>query len=143
MKDLRIYCDGSRDDLGNLGVGIVFVSNNEVIKTFSYGLPFKGESYIAEFSAILIALSLINSYIENITICTDNVCAVGIVMGESGLSPKHAFLGPLSTLLKESVQNINCKRIRFEKVKSHSSDTFHNLADKWADEGRKSLIENE
>ena len=61
MKELEIYCDGSRDDDEVLGIGLVFVSNNVILKQLSYKLPFKGASWISEYSALIYALCIINS----------------------------------------------------------------------------------
>lgn len=132
IKDLQIYCDGSRDDYGYLGIGLVYVSDDKILKQSSYGLPFKGESYIAEFTAVICALSTLDIFVENLTIYTDQITLVNRTNTAAQESVSKFY-----ELLEDTIDNVNCRKIRFRYVKSHANNKYHNLADKLADLGRK------
>lgn len=135
MKELEIYCDGSRDDFGDLGVGIVFVSNNSILEKISYKLPFKGESYTSEYTSLIYALSMLDSYVEHLTLFTDQLNIVNQVVGFD--KPKDKTIIKLLEILKREIKDAKCKYFRISYVKSHNKNTFHDLADKLAEEGRK------
>lgn len=132
IKDLHIYCDGSRDDSEYLGIGLVYVSDGKILKQLSYGLPFKGESYVAEFAAVICALSTLDVFVENLTIHTDQINLINRT-NTSG----QELITKLYDLLEDIIDNVDCRKIRFKYVKSHSGNTYHDLADKLADLGRK------
>ena len=134
MKTLEIYCDGSSSgDAKLMGVGIVFVYNNKVLKHYSYKIPFEGESFIAEYIAVIYALFMIDFYVENIYVYTDNPPIISSYMG---IKPDNNIAKKLAELLRERVDNLKCKHFRIRYCKSHSTNVFHNLADKLALEGR-------
>ena len=56
---------------------------------------------------------------------------MGVENGKEDLSKK------LLNILKREIKNAKCKYFRILYVKSHDKNTFHNLADKLAEEGRK------
>ena len=136
MKELEIYCDGSRDEDGVLGIGLVFVSNNTILKQLSYKLPFKGGSWLSEYTALIYALYMLDTYVENLTIYTDQIGIINQVMGVD--NGKKDLSAKLLKVLKREVERAKCKYFRILYVKSHYNNTFHNLADKLAEKGRKS-----
>lgn len=133
MKKLEIYCDGSADLDKNLGCGIIIVSENKIIKKLSYKLPFKGDSFIAEYIAVIYAVYMVDFYVENLYVYTDNT---PIITSYMGANPPSEYAKKLSKLLKQLIDNLNCKHFRLQYVKSHADNPFHNEADKLA---RKSI----
>lgn len=133
MKKLEIYCDGSADANKDLGCGIVIVSENKIIKELSYKLPFKGDSYIAEYIAVIYAVYMVDFYVEDMYIYTDNP---PIIANYMGVRPSNTYTKKLSKILKQLTENLNCKHFRLQYVKSHANNPFHNKADILA---RKSL----
>lgn len=134
MKTLEIYCDGSASDSKLLGCGIVFVSEGKVLNKFSYKLPVSGDSVIAEYIAVIYAVYMINFYVENVCIYTDTYTIIMDYFGTVTASNK--YLKKLSELLRQLIDNLNCKHFRLQYVKSHADNPFHNEADKLA---RKSI----
>jgi ribonuclease HI len=134
VKTLEIYCDGSSSDSKLLGCGIVFVSEGKVLNKFSYKLPVSGESVIAEYIAVIYAVYMIDFYVENIFIYTDTYTIIMDYFGTVTASNK--YLKKLSELLKQLIDNLNCKHFRLQYVKSHAGNPFHNEADVLA---RKSI----
>ena len=134
MKTLEIYCDGSADVSKELlGCGIVFVSDGKILNKFSYKLPITGESLIAEYVAVIYAVYMINFYVENIYIYTDNT---PIIMSYLGTNTENKYAKKLAELLRQLVDDLDCKHFRLKYVKSHADNPFHNEADKLA---RKSI----
>jgi ribonuclease HI len=128
VKTLEIYCDGSASDSKLLGCGIVFVSEGKILNKFSYKLPVSGDSYIAEYIAVIYAVYMINFYVENIYIYTDTP---SIIMSYFGtiVESKNKYSKKLSELLRQCVDNLNCKHFRLKYVKYHANNSFHNEAD--------------
>lgn len=134
MKTLEIYCDGSASDSKLLGCGIVFVSEGKVLNKFSYKIPLSGESFIAEYIAVIYAVYMIDFYVENIYIYTDTPTIIMDYFGTVTASNK--YIKKLSELLRQLIDNLNCKHFRLQYVKSHANNLFHNEADVLA---RKSI----
>jgi len=134
VKTLEIYCDGSASDSKLLGCGIVLVSEGKVLNKFSYKLPVSGDSYIAEYIAVIYAVYMINFYVENIYIYTDTPTIIMDYFGTATASNK--YIKKLSELLRQLIDNLNCKHFRLQYVKSHANNPFHNEADVLA---RKSI----
>ena len=135
MKELEIYCDGSRDENGVSGIGLVFVSNNVILKQLSYKLPFKGGSWLSEYTALIYALYMLDTYVENLTIYTDQIGIINQIMGVE--NEKEDLSKKLLNVLKKEIKKAKCKYFRILYVKSHNKNTFHDLADTLAEEGRK------
>lgn len=135
MKTLEIYCDGSAKQ-EQIGCGIVFVSDNEIVKEFSYKFPFNGSICHAEYLAIIYALYMVDFYVESLYIYTDNYNFVLNYMGDS-LNPScTAEQSKLSLVVRNLANNLNCKHFKLNYVKSHAKNIYHNRADELA---RKSL----
>lgn len=134
MKTLEIYCDGSASDSKLLGCGIVFVSEGKVLNKFSYKLPVSGDSCIAEYITVIYAVYMINFYVENVYIYTDTPTIIMDYFGTVTASNK--YIKKLSELLRQLIDNLNCKHFRLQYVKSHANNPFHNEADVLA---RKSI----
>jgi len=134
VKTLEIYCDGSASDSKLLGCGIVFVSEGKVLNKFSYKIPLSGESFIAEYIAVIYAVYMIDFYVENIYIYTDTPTIIMDYFGTVTASNK--YIKKLSELLRQLIDNLNCKHFRLQYVKSHANNLFHNEADVLA---RKSI----
>lgn len=136
MKELEIYCDGSRDENGVSGIGLVFVSNNVILKQLSYKLPFKGNgSWLSEYTALIYALYMLDTYVESLTVYTDQIGIINQIMGVE--NEKEDLSKKLLNIIKREIKGAKCKYFRILYVKSHNKNTFHDLADKLAEEGRK------
>ena len=93
-----------------------------------------GESFVAEISAVICALSMLDTYVENITIFTDQISLINRISNSS-----QDLTSKLYAILEEVIDNTKCKKIRFKYVKSHAGNTYHNLADNLANLGRKTI----
>ena len=73
--------------------------------------------------------------LKNLTIYTDQIGIINQIMGTE--NKKKDLSKELLNILKKEIKQVKCKYFRILYVKSHNKNTFHNLADKLAEEGRK------
>lgn len=137
---LKIYVDGSASSNGkfHFGIGIVFVYNGKILKSFSYKVPFIGASFVAEQVAIIYALCMIDFSVDNLTIYTDQMLTINTYNGNA---PKNNTSKELIKIINELVDNLDCRQFRLRYCKSHSGNAFHNLADNLARKALNSNIE--
>lgn len=132
MNQVDIYCDGAcSGNPGPAGIGIVIIVDDKI--SLRYG-EFIGRATnnIAELTAILRALTLINRYYKcyftssicSITIHSDSMYAINCANDTFTITKNK-------DIIKEIREYIaNCKDdLTFEYVKGHNGDKYNELAD--------------
>ena len=131
---MKIFTDASRLDSGDIGIGILFVNdNNRIVGEYSYKIPIKGESIFGELCAILYALSMINFKVDKIELFTDSLNIINYTNGIYK-SEESIYLDFIK-LLEEEIDRVNSLTkygLRIKKVKAHSGNAFNNRVDKLA-----------
>lgn len=120
---LKAYVDGSSlGNPGQCGVGIVFVSNDEV-KQYSRNIGY-GTNNFAELMAVKIALEFVepNSIIN---IYSDSQYTIGILSMNWTAKVNKELVSEIKGILKSY-------KVNFIKVSGHSDDEYNKLADKLA-----------
>ncbi|MEM4195243.1 MAG: ribonuclease HI family protein [Candidatus Anstonellales archaeon] len=125
-----IYTDGACfGNPGPMGIGIVFVKNNRVVKKISM-LIGKGTNNIAEYTAVLVALQEAKKIGErNIVLRADSQLLIKQLNGEYKVKAKH--LKQLHAAVVSLAKELN---VRFEWVEREKN--------KIADWLSKKAIEN-
>ena len=119
---IDIYTDGaSKGNPGPSGIGIVFLIDNQ---TKEYGeFIGHGTNNIAELTAVLRALQLINDKNNDIKIHTDSEYVIGIFQGGYTARKNQELIQKI----KNEIRKFN--RVKFVKVKAHADDYYNNMAD--------------
>lgn len=134
---MKIFTDASRLDNGNIGIGILFINDdNKIVGEYSYKIPVKGESTFGELCAILYALSMINFKVDKIELFTDSLNVINYTNGIYSNLAKSVYLEFIELLEREidRVNSLTKYGLRIKKVKAHSGNRFNNKVDKLANE---------
>lgn len=122
---IKIYTDGAcAGNPGPMGIGIVFIVGSQT-KEYSEFLG-HGTNNIAELTAVLKSLKLINDKSNNIEIYTDSEYVIGTFQ-KNYKSKKNI---ELIKKIKNEIQKF--ADVKFIKVPAHSNDHYNNVADKLA-----------
>jgi len=122
---INIYTDGaSKGNPGPSGIGIVFLINNQ---SREYGeFLGHGTNNIAELTAVLRALQLINDKNNDIVIHTDSEYVIGTFQGGYTARKNQELIQKI----KNEIRKFNS--VKFVKVKAHADDYYNNIADQLA-----------
>lgn len=140
MGKLVIYTDGSyRPSKKQMGIGIVYIYNDNVIKEYSDTIK-GGTNNIAELTAIYRALKSIKKNIEELEIVSDSEYSIQCITNETW-NPKSnvELINKIKDQLKET-QKLVSKPIEFRHTFGHMSDKWNNKADKLATTASNYLI---
>lgn len=136
---MKIFTDASRLDNGDIGVGILFINDdNKIIGEYSYKVPIKGESIFGELCAILYALSMINFKVDKIELFTDSLNVINYTNGI--YKNEKSIYSDFIELLEREIDRVNSLTkygLRIKKVKAHSGNVFNNRVDKLASKALK------
>ena len=136
---MKIFTDASRLDNGDIGIGILFINDDDkIIGEYSYKVPIKGESIFGELCAILYALSMINFKVDKIELFTDSLNVINYTNGIYK-NEKSIYLDFIELLEREidRVNSLTKYGLRIKKVKAHSGNVFNNRVDKLASKALK------
>lgn len=141
---MKIWCDGAfKPSLNQGGVGIVWVKNNEIVRTFSKGYKKsdtrKVTNQTMEMLSVMIALNEINESIDDLEIITDSM----YVIGGASLGWKRKANVRLWIKFDEifnKAQKLVKNPIVFTHTYGHKDDKFNNLADELASDASKEFI---
>ena len=127
---IKIYTDGSKNDMGEVGIGIHSPVINTEDQTISYNLPEKVSIFTAELTAVLIALKLINSMkYQNYAILTDSLSALQALKNHSDKNRNDL----IHQIYKEvNIIKANNNLVTIVWVPSHIGLTGNEKADKAA-----------
>lgn len=134
--DLQIYTDGSCRANKVGGIGLVWITNNEIVKEYSKRYE-NVTNNIMELCAIQVALSSIKKEINSLEIFTDSQYSIGVLTNSSWNPKKNIqLINKIKTLLKNT-QALVKQPIKFTHVRGHQKGNennvkFNNLADKLA-----------
>lgn len=141
---MKIWCDGAfKPSLNQGGVGIVWVENNEIVRTFSKGYKKsdtrKVTNQTMEMLSVMIALNKVNESIDDLEIITDSM----YVIGGASLGWKRKANVRLWIKFDEifnKAQKLVKNPIVFTHTYGHKDDKFNNLADELASDASKEFI---
>ena len=141
----RIYTDGAYSSaLNQGGIGVVFVKEEDkkLIKVAEVSKGYKNTTNNRmELKAIIAAFKCITSYMEDVTIISDSMYAIGTSrIGELKYKRNTNLdvLQELDNIVKEKRSLIGNFRIGW--VKGHFEDEFNARADKIAVEASQQLM---
>ncbi len=122
-----IYTDGAcSGNPGPMGIGIVFVKNNKIIKKISQHIG-RGTNNIAEYMAVLTSLQEAKKMREkNITIRADSQLLVKQLNGEYKVKAKH--LRELHDAVIVLAMELNAKFEWIEREKNKIADSLSKKA---------------
>lgn len=136
---MKIFTDASRLDNGDIGIGILFINDDDkIIGEYSYKVPIKGESIFGELCAILYALSMINFKVDKIELFTDSLNVINYTNGI--YKNEKSIYSDFIELLEREIDRVNSLTkygLRIKKVKAHSGNVFNNRVDKLASKALK------
>lgn len=136
---MKIFTDASRLDNGDIGIGILFINDNDkIVGKYSYKVPIKGESIFGELCAILYALSMINFKVDKIELFTDSLNVINYTNGV--YKNEKSIYSDFVELLEREIDRVNSLTkygLRIKKVKAHSGNVFNNQVDKLASKALK------
>lgn len=142
---MKIWCDGAyKPSIEQGGIGIVWVENDEVIKTFSKGYKKtetrKVTNQTMEMLSVMIALNDLKKEIDSLEIITDSMYVIG---GASlGWKRKaNVMLWIKFDEILKKAQTFVKDKIKFTHTRGHQNDAFNNLADELASDASKEFIE--
>lgn len=131
MKDLVIYTDGAYSSLRKqMGIGIVFIdSKNRKFLEYS-NMYERGSNNIAELAAVIVALRLIKSSYNSITIYSDSMYVIGCAT--LGWKRKKNVL--LWNEFDKQYKRVSelCLNVTFEHIKGHADNNWNNYVDNLA-----------
>jgi ribonuclease HI len=125
MEKIIAYTDGAcKGNPGPAGIGVVVIADK--VYKYSQYLGDQKTNNIAELSAILLLLQIINDKTSQVEVYTDSNYVIGV------LQKKHNFNKNIDLInqIKEELKKF--KNIKFFKVKAHSTNYYNNLADQLA-----------
>lgn len=130
LTNLQIYTDGAcRVSTGDGGIGVVFVSNDEVVYKFSKHFSDVTNNQM-EIMAVTYALHAISKPMEHITIISDSQYVLGCIT-KGWARKKNQDYWCLFDKVYRKTQSF-CSDIKFEWTKGHNIDKYNNEADKLA-----------
>ena len=141
---MKIWCDGSyKSSTKQGGIGIVWVKNDEVIKTYSKGFKQNDVNKVTnqtmEMLSVMIALKSIKSEIDELEIITDSMYVIGCA--SLGWKRKaNIKLWIQFDKIFKSAQSLIKDKIKFTHTRGHQDDIFNNLADELADNASNEFI---
>lgn len=130
MKDLVIYTDGAFSSKRNAGgIGIVILLNDK--KLLEYSNQYKRTSNNQmELAAVIVALRLIKSSYDSITIYSDSMYVIGCaILGWK--RKKNVLLWNEFDKQYKRVSEL-CPNVTFEHVKGHADNNWNNYVDNLA-----------
>lgn len=140
MKDLVIYTDGAFSSKRNAGgIGIVILLNDK--KLLEYSNQYKRTSNNQmELAAVIVALRLIKSSYDSITIFSDSMYVIGCAT--LGWKRKKNVL--LWNEFDKQYKRVSelCPNIVFEHVKGHADNNWNNYVDNLAVRSSQLIWEN-
>lgn len=142
MNNYVVYTDGAYSSVRNqMGVGIVFLLNNNLILEFSKMYP-EGTNNKAELGAVIISLRLIKQPIDSLTIITDSMYVIGCAI-KGWKRKKNVRLWEEFDKQYARVKEL-CPNITFVHTKGHQSDDtqftyWNNYVDKLAVSASKQI----
>lgn len=124
------YTDGAcRVSTSDGGIGIVFVSNGEVIYTFNKHFKNTTNNKM-EILAVIYALHAISVPMNSITIISDSQYVLGCIT-QGWARKKNQKYWQLFDKTYEKAKSF-CSNIEFKWVKGHNTNKFNNIADSLA-----------
>lgn len=130
MNHLEIYTDGAYSPMrGQGGVGLVFISNNNIIYKWNKCLK-NTTNNRCELYAVIKALQSISRNIEKITIYSDSQYVIGTICNNWN-KKKNQDLWKLFDKMLDKAERL-CPDISFVWIKGHSDNKFNIIADKLA-----------
>lgn len=129
-KLLTIYTDGAcQVSIGNGGVGVVFIKDNEVI--YQFNKHFKNvTNNQMEIMAVIYALHAISTNFDSITVVSDSQYVLGCI-NKGWKRKKNQNYWQLFDKVYNKAKEF-CSDIKFEWTKGHNIDEYNNLADRLA-----------
>lgn len=130
MSDVKIYTDGayspSRDQGG---IGIVFVSNDEVIMKYNKMYSNTTNNQM-EMKAVILALKSLKKPFDSVTIYTDSQYVINCALGK-WQRKKNILLWKVFDKIYQEALKIHGS-IKFQWVKGHNDNPYNCIADKIA-----------
>lgn len=129
-KLLTIYTDGAcQVSIGNGGVGVVFIKDNEVI--YQFNKHFKNvTNNQMEIMAVIYALHAISTNFDSITVVSDSQYVLGCI-NKGWKRKKNQNYWQLFDKVYNRAKKF-CSDIKFEWTKGHNTNEYNNLADRLA-----------
>ena len=135
MKNYVIYTDGAYSSARNKGgVGIVELLNDKVIRQYSNSF-FNVTNNQMELIGVIIALRLIKSKFDSLTIISDSQYVISTIT-KYWKRRKNIRLWAKLDIELNRVKEIN-DNIKFSWVKGHNGNKYNELCDFYATEATK------
>ena len=130
MDKWVIYTDGSyRPSKKKMGIGIVWLKNDEKVFEYSRGIP-GGTNSVAELTAIGIALKSIVEPLDSLTLVSDSEYAIGCIFNEKWNPVKNVEL--INAIKKEAKRVEKLVHIDVMHTYGHANDKWNNYVDSLA-----------
>jgi len=125
MDKIIVHTDGAcKGNPGPSGIGIV-INNNNTIHKYSEYLG-NGTNNIAELTAVLLTLQIINDKKCKVEINTDSQYVIGALQKNYNVNKNQKLIKQI----KDEIKKFN--EVKFVKVKAHSTNYYNNMADQLA-----------
>ena len=130
INNLVCYTDGAcRVSTKDGGIGIVFISDNNVLYTYSKYFKNVTNNQM-EIMAVIYALHAISTNFDSITVVSDSQYVLGCI-NKGWKRKKNQNYWQLFDRVYNRAKKF-CSDIRFEWTKGHNTDEYNNLADRLA-----------